>query len=259
MISLIHLIGGDILITHNNLEEYRDPINYDLEFGGEVDKYNFYLELAKLNAGEVLELACGTGLTMIHLAKQGIEITGVDIEPEMLKYARMKAEGLPVTFIDGDARTFESKESFSMIYLTGNAFQAFLSEEDQISLLKTVYKHLKPNGVFAFETRNPLGTDLSDEEETKWGQFIDKDGVLVQVSGTQSYDTANHIMHWVTFRDWGTKKITTRIACRFTDNDTLRTLVNNNGFNIENQYSDWNKTPFSPLAPSIISICRKIG
>lgn len=247
------------MITHNNLEEYRDPINYDLEFGGEVDKYNFYLELAKLNSGEVLELACGTGLTMIHLAKQGIEITGVDIEPEMLKYGRMKAEGLPVTFIEGDARTFESKKCFSMIYLTGNAFQAFLNDEDQISLLKTVYKHLKPNGVFAFETRNPLGTDLSDEEETKWGQFIDKDGVLVQVSGTQSYDTANHIMHWVTFRDWGTKKITTRIACRFTDNDTLRSLLNNNGFTIETQYSDWNKTPFSPLAPSIISICRKIG
>ncbi|WP_434284226.1 hypothetical protein [Clostridium botulinum] len=25
-------------------------------------------------------------------------------------------------------------------------------------------------------------------EETNWGQFIDKDGILVQVSGTQFYD-----------------------------------------------------------------------
>ena len=121
------------MITYSNLEEYRDPINYDLEFGGETDKYNFYLELAKLNAGEVLELACGTGLTMIHLAKCGVKISGVDITPEMLKYARIKAEGSPVTFIEGDARTFESKKRFSMIYLTGNAFQAFLSDEDQIS------------------------------------------------------------------------------------------------------------------------------
>lgn len=138
------------MITHDNLEEYKDPINYDLEFGGEVDKYNFYLEFAKLNSGEVLELACGTGLTMIHLAKHGIKITGVDIEPEMLKYAKSKAEGLPVTFIEGDARIFESKKRFSMIYLTGNAFQAFLSDEDQVSLFKTVHKHLKPNGAFVF-------------------------------------------------------------------------------------------------------------
>ncbi|WP_461614925.1 class I SAM-dependent methyltransferase [Clostridium sp. Marseille-QA1073] len=112
---------------HNNLEEYRDPINYDFEFGCETNKYNFYLELAKLNTGEVLELACGTGLTMIHLAKCGIKISGVDIIPEMLKYARIKAEELPMTFIESDAMTFESKKRFSMIYLTGNAFQAFLS------------------------------------------------------------------------------------------------------------------------------------
>jgi SAM-dependent methyltransferase len=249
--------GGDIMITHNNMEEYRDPINYDLEFGGETDKYNFYLELAKLSTGEVLELACGTGLTMIHIAKYGIKVSGIDIAPEMLQYAQIKAEGLPVTFIEGDARTFELKKRFSMIYLTGNAFQAFLSDADQISLLKTVYKHLKPNGVFAFETRNPMGSDLSNEEETNWGQFIDKDGILVKVSGTQFYDAENHIMHWATFRDWGFKRTTSRIACRFTDNDTLRSILNNNGFNIENQYSDWNKTPFSPLAPTIISVCRK--
>lgn len=245
------------MITHNNLEEYSDPINYDLEFGGETDKYNFYLELAKLNTGEVLELACGTGLTMIHIAKYGIKVSGIDITPEMLQYARIKAEGSPATFIEGDARTFELKKRFSMIYLTGNAFQAFLSDADQNSLLKTVYKHLKPNGIFAFETRNPMETDLSNEDETNWGQFIDKDGILVQVSGTQFYDAENHIMHWVTFRDWGFKRTTSRIACRFTDNDTLRSLLNNNGFNIENQYSDWNKTPFSPLAPTIISVCRK--
>lgn len=153
------------MIIYNNFEEYRDPINYDLEFGGETDKYNFYLEFAILNSGEVLELACGTGLTMIHLAKCGINITGVDITPEILEYARIKAEGLPVTFIESDARIFESKKRFSLIYLIGNAFQAFLGDEDQIALLKTVYKHLRPNGIFAFETRNPMGTDLSNLED----------------------------------------------------------------------------------------------
>lgn len=246
-----------MLIEHNNLEEYRDPINYDLEFGGEIDKYNFYLELAKLNPGEVLELACGTGLATIPLSKSGINITGVDISSAMLEYARIKAQGLPVTFIEGDARSFESDKRFSMIYLTGNAFQAFLSDEDQIALLKTVYKHLEPDGIFAFETRNPLGTDLSNQEETIWGEFLDMDGTIVKVSGTQTYDARNHIMHWVTFRDWGYKKTTSRIACRFTDNDTLKSLLTSHGFNIENQYSDWDKTDFSPKSSSIISVCRK--
>ncbi|MFS0868803.1 class I SAM-dependent DNA methyltransferase [Paenibacillus xylanilyticus] len=245
------------MIDHNNLEEYRDPINYDLEFGGEIEKYHFYLEVANLNPGEVLELACGTGLTTIHLAKSGIVITGVDISSEMLEHARVKAQGLPVDFIEADARTFNSEKQFSMIYLTGNAFQAFLSDEDQIALLETVYKHLEPNGIFVFETRNPTGTDLSDEGETIWGEFIDKDGMKVKVSGMQSYDEKKHIMHWVTFRDWGSKRTTSRIACRFTDNDTLKRLLTNQGFSIECQYSDWDKTLYTSLSPSIISVCRK--
>ncbi|WP_229696340.1 class I SAM-dependent methyltransferase [Paenibacillus albidus] len=245
------------MIDHNNLEEYQDPMNYDLEFGGETKKYNFYLEVARLNPGEVLELACGTGLTTIYLSKLGINITGVDISSAMLAYARFKAQGLPVDFIEADARTFDSEKRFSMIYLTGNAFQAFLSDEDQIALLGTVYKHLEPNGVFVFETRNPMGTDLSNQEETIWGEFIDRAGIKVKVSGIQSYDSRNHIMHWVTFRDWGSKKTTSRIACRFTDNDTLKRLLTNHGFSIESQYSDWDKTPFTSLSSSIISVCRK--
>lgn len=135
------------LIEHSNLEEYLDPVNYDLEFDGEMDKYQFYLELARSSPGEVLELACGTGLTTIPLSKAGITMTGVDISSVMLAYARLKAEGLTVTFMEGDARTFESDKRFSMIYLTGNAFQAFLSDQDQIDLLTTVHKHLQPHGI----------------------------------------------------------------------------------------------------------------
>lgn len=82
-------------------------------------------------------------------------MTGVDISSAMIAYARLKAKGLTVTFMEGDARTFESDKRFSMIYLTGNAFQAFLSDQDQSDLLTTVHKHLQPHGIFAFETRNP--------------------------------------------------------------------------------------------------------
>ncbi|WP_339222230.1 hypothetical protein [Paenibacillus sp. FSL H8-0332] len=55
----------------------------------------------------------------------------------------------------------------------------------QAALLRTVYHHLEPGGRLIFETRNPAGTDLSDEGETGWGQFIDSDGNVVKVSGTR--------------------------------------------------------------------------
>ncbi|MDQ0170180.1 class I SAM-dependent methyltransferase [Paenibacillus tundrae] len=245
------------MIDHNNLEEYRDPMNYDLEFGGETNKHDFYLEMAKSNPGKVLDLACGTGMTTIHLARAGIDITGVDIATSMLAYARVKAEGLPVEFIEADARTFESDHRYAMIYLTGNAFQAFLSDEDQKALLHTVHELLEPGGLFVFETRNPEGCDLSDEGEEVWGTFVDIEGVTVKVSGTQTYDAATQVMHWFTIRDWGYKQTNSRIACRFTDNATLHNLLTSQNFTIEHQYADWDKTPFTPLAASIVSVCRK--
>ncbi|PYE48052.1 methyltransferase domain-containing protein [Paenibacillus barcinonensis] len=246
------------MLNHNNQEEYRDPINYDLEFGGETDKYDFFLQLAKKHPGHVLELACGTGLTTLYLAERGIRITGVDIVEPMLAYARIKAKELPVDFIEADARIFESNQRYSMIYLTGNAFQAFLSDEDQTALLRTIYKHLEPDGIFAFEMRNPDGTDLSDEEEESWGTFTDMDGATVKVSGTQTYDASKQLMHWVTFRDWGHRQTTSRIVCRFTDVQTLKQLLDKQGFILEHQYANWDQTSFQPSSPMVISVCKKV-
>ena len=176
---------GIALIEHSNLEEYLDPVNYDLEFDGEMDKYQFYLELARSSPGEVLELACGTGLTTIPLSKAGITMTGGDISSAMLAYARLKAEGLTVTFMEGDARTFESDKRFSMIYLTGNAFQAFLSDQDQIDR----FAHDRSQ-TFPMESLHwkPVtgGNGFIRSRGAEWG------------SGTQCYDTSQHIMHWVT-------------------------------------------------------------
>jgi ubiquinone/menaquinone biosynthesis C-methylase UbiE len=51
-----------------------------------------------------LDAATGTGRWALHLARQGVKVTGIDASPEMLAVARAKAdaEGLPVHFMEGD-------------------------------------------------------------------------------------------------------------------------------------------------------------
>lgn len=131
-----------------------------------------------------------------------------------------------------------------------------MSDEDQAALLSTVYNHLEPGGRLIFEMRNPAGTDLSDEGETAWGQFIDSDGNVVKVSGTQTYDAERSIMHWVTFRDWGYKRTHSRIDCRFTTYAALTELLTRYGFRIEHQYADWDRTPFTPPPLSLSAYAR---
>jgi hypothetical protein len=57
----------------DNLEEFTDPPNYDIEEGERsAARIAFYVDLAKTIGGPILELACGSGLVTIPVAAQGL-------------------------------------------------------------------------------------------------------------------------------------------------------------------------------------------
>ncbi len=114
------------MIDHNNLEEFADPVDYDHQDSSDTG-LAFYTALAQEAGSPVLEIACGTGRISIPIARLGFAVTGLDIVPGMLEQARRKSIGLPIRWVEGDARTFDLGEQFRLIFLTGNAFQAFLT------------------------------------------------------------------------------------------------------------------------------------
>lgn len=259
------------MIDHNNLEEFSDPINYDMQDSSDTG-IAFYAALAQETDGPVLEIACGTGRVSIPIAQLGFAVTGLDIVPGMLERARSKSIGLPTRWIEGDARTFHLGEQFRLIFLTGNAFQAFLTNADQEALLRRVRAHLHDQGLFAFETRNPLlpnsktreglfVTLETHDEEEDWPSFINANGYEVRVSRTRVYDHVAQILHLTSYKRWheGDQQHTkiTRIALRYTFPQELAALLHYNGFIIIRQYGDWNEEPLTATSPSIISVCRK--
>lgn len=249
---------------YDNLEEFEDPANYDLEEGERsASRIAYYCDLAKSIGGPVLEIACGSGLVTIPVAAQGLDVSGVDLSRPMLEHARKKAEAqhLNIRWVEADARSFNLGTQYKFIYLTGNAFQAFLLREDQETLLASVKKHLAPDGIFAFETRNPSGHDLTDQLEEEFDQpYISVEGHQVSVYFTQRYDPLSQVMYWTSFRRWNDGEQDhskeTRIACRFTHPQELEALLHYNGFQVIQQYGNWNKEPLSASSESIISICK---
>ena len=274
------------MIDHDNLEEFADPLNYDIEDDSDTG-IAFYTALARESGGPVLEIACGTGRVSIPIARLGFAVTGLDVVPGMLERARSKSAGLPACWVEADARTFDLGERFRLIFLTGNAFQAFLMRVDQEALLDRVRAHLDEDGLFAFETRNPRWANLETgdgeadgesgtvaaageglfanletrDEEEEWQTYTDVSGRVVRVSKTQVYDDFAQILHWTTYRRWHaggqehTK--TTRIAVRYTFPRELAALLYDNGFDIVRQYGDWHLEPLTAASPSIIVVCRK--
>jgi len=249
-------------IEDDYLGEFIDPVNYDLEVGGDHPSHQFYTDLAKQTGGSVLEVACGTGLVTLPLAAQGINITGLDIVPAMLAYARKKSaeQELAIRWFEGDARKFDLGETFKLIYMTGNAFQAFLNNADQRALLANIRKHLTEEGIFAFETRNPDWDELStDLNESEWMTYINDKGFSVRIMETREYDHVAQVLAYTLYRRWheidGDKERVTRIAIRYTFPQELTALLEASGFKILNQYGNWDKSPLTKDSETIITVC----
>lgn len=117
-------------LEHSNIEEFCDPVNYDLEESAHAAKsIALYGGLAQDIGGRVLDVACGSGRVALALA-----VTGVDLSPPMLNDARRKAleRRLSIPFIAADARALPLSGSFDFAFLTGHAFLAYLTHSDQL-------------------------------------------------------------------------------------------------------------------------------
>lgn len=252
-------------IEHDNLEEFRDPILYDIEETYYDPDGPFIEALARETGGPLLDLACGTGRLAIPYAKFGYAVTGVDLALPMIEHARRKAadEGVAVRFVHGDARSMDLDGRFGLVYMTGNAFQAFLSPADQRAVLAAVRVHLAEDGIFVFGTRAPIPAHLETcLEETIWNRYAAPDGRAITVSGYQRYDPATQVQHWTTLRSWRTASgdsavNVTRIAIRYAESEELTALLRGSGFAVRSRYGSWLGEPYSGESESMIFVCAR--
>ncbi len=143
---------------------------------------------------------------------------------------------------------------------------------EQAALLQRVHAHLHDEGLFAFETRNPLLPGVKTRaggfvpletrpEEHGWSSYINVDGHVVRVSTTQVYDHSAQVVHLTGYERWhdGSREQAriTRTALRYTFPQELAALLHANGFTCLRRYGDWDKTPLAIDSPSIIVVCKK--
>jgi len=97
-------------------------------------------ESVDLHAGErVLDVACGSGNAALAAARRFCRVVGVDDDPELLKRAhgRAAAEGLEVTFLEGDAEDLPFPDgSFEVVLSADEAMVAHDPERTAGELLR---------------------------------------------------------------------------------------------------------------------------
>jgi SAM-dependent methyltransferase len=114
--------------------------------------------IASLDPTSVLDAGCGTGRVAIELARRGIDVVGVDLDPSMLSAARRKAPSLH--WVEADLATVRLDRTFDVTVMAGNVL-LFVAPATEHLVLATATQHLSPGGslVTGFSLR-PGGFDL---------------------------------------------------------------------------------------------------
>ena len=110
--------------------------------------------LGAQNVHTVLDMTCGTGSQVFHLAKRGYKVTGADFSPALLEIARNRArkENTRVRFIAGDMRTLQVG-LFDAVITIDNAV-GHLTKAGFEKSMRNIRRNLKTGGVYVFDIFN---------------------------------------------------------------------------------------------------------
>jgi SAM-dependent methyltransferase len=221
---------------------YEDPLLadlYDLDSGWSIDR-DFYLALAGKEPKRILDLGCGTGLLSDAYAALGHAVTGVDPAKAMLDVARQKPNGARIEWVQSPAQTFRCEQQFQLIMMTGNAFQVFLEDEDILAIFATMRRHLAPDGMIAFETRNP-----AIDWPTLWNKETDLDigGRGVRQS-RRILQSGNSRVSFETRYALADRTLVSTSELLFLSRADIEERLNASGLRAETVYGDWQHEPF---------------
>ncbi|MEY4172970.1 MAG: hypothetical protein RI900_135 [Actinomycetota bacterium] len=105
---------------------------------GEADLIESYRPTSVLDAG------CGMGRVAIELARRGFEVEGVDLDPDLLAFARDDAPHL--RWEVGDLASVRLGRRYGMVAMPGNVM-IFCRPADREALVRNLADHLEPDGL----------------------------------------------------------------------------------------------------------------
>jgi len=218
---------------------------YDLfDKKGNIEFFYHYVSKAK----DILDIGSGTGRIAIPLAERGIKVFCVEPSPAMRREFEKKLSqrlelSKNIILIEGDASSFNLNRTFPAAFLSGS-FDHFLDNKERLSSLLNIGKHLNSNGKLVFDVFLGLMKDssLSPAEEVridnkKYRRFV-RSKLLLDGKGEtilifETYESGKLI-----------ERIEERSFVGIIDRDGIHNILKETGFEVENEYSNYDFTPF---------------
>ncbi|MCT4619607.1 MAG: class I SAM-dependent methyltransferase [Marinisporobacter sp.] len=130
-----------------------DKLMEDVDYENWVDYIEEIFKKYEVKPQNIAELACGTGNITNILAKRGYNLIGVDISEDMLFLAQEKARdmGTEVIYLNHDMRELALPSELDSILCICDGINYIVEEKDLLKVFRSVYDHLKKEGLFIFD------------------------------------------------------------------------------------------------------------
>jgi len=139
----------------------------------EVDLFS---EILNLTADDtILDLCCGQGRHALEITRRGFKVEGLDRSRYLIQKAKASAkkENLSVKFKEGDARKLPfSPDNFEAVMMLGNSFGYFETVQDDLRILKEIFRVLKPWGRLLLDVTD--GEYVKEKFQARSWEWISK-------------------------------------------------------------------------------------
>jgi SAM-dependent methyltransferase len=204
--------------------------------------------------GGALEFAVGTGRIALPLSARAVAVHGIELSPEMVEQLRGKpgADAVPVTI--GDMATTRLPGSFDLVYVVANSIMNLTTQEEQIAVFSNAAAHLAPGGHFVIELIVPQlrRVPLS---EAGWVFILDPDHVGIETFDDVVGQVAwSH--HWM---EVDGRLVRHSAPYRYIWPSELILMAKLTGFELQDRWGDWDKSPFTSESAKQVTVFVKTG
>jgi len=220
---------------------------YDAWCRSVTEDIPFYVEVAAVGNGPVLEVGVGSGRVAVPLALAGLAVTGVDSSEVMLDLAWAKAlvHRVALRLVRADMRRLPDLGRFATVLVPFRALLHLHDDGERLAVLRGLRGALEPGGTLAFDVFHPDAVDIEETdgrwlerepgiyERALWDENERRLDLTVRSRGV----SAGMELHWARPEDW-------------------RRLLHEAGFTAVEGYGWFDGRPIEPGATDSVWVAR---
>jgi SAM-dependent methyltransferase len=206
--------------------------------------------------GAVLDIPCGPGRHALEFARQGFQVTAVDLMPFLLEHGRerARAESLEVEFIQDDMRSFVRPDSFDAVWNFFSSCGYFDDPQDDFRFLGNAFLSLRRGGKLLLEMS-------SRDHAVEFWKTRDRfehppvNGIVLIEEGRLSKDQSLVSLYWRIVK--GEQTSEHRFALRLYSVSQMKSALRDIGFEHVEIYGDMAGNPYTPNCDRIVILAEK--